>query len=67
MRDVNFVTTLSTRAQGNKELISDRICWHLSAIGVINFEGCNVEQIYQHVLSKAFMNVNSSMVVNYGP
>lgn len=66
VRDVNFVTTLSTRHQ-SKELVSERVCWHLGAIGVINFEGCHVEQIYHFILAKAFMNVNSNVVLTQAP
>ena len=61
VRDINFVVTVSSRQQ-NKELICERFGWHLSVVGVINLEGCHIEQIYRLVLGKRFMSINRSAI-----
>ena len=66
MRDVNFCVTISTRQQ-NKELVSERIGWHLGAIGVLSPDGSNVEQIYQYILGKAFINSNNHAILYQAP
>ena len=66
VKDVNFVASMSTRQQG-KEIVDERLGWHFAAIGVQNFDGCHIEQIYKFILSKAFVHSNSSSVQSSAP
>lgn len=57
---------MSTRL-GTKELISERLGWHFGAIGVVNFEGCQTEQIYKFILGKAFIHASSKAIQHVAP
>lgn len=61
VREINVCATISTRQQ-NKEIINERLGWHFGAIGVINFEGCNLEQIYKYILTKQFINTSTATI-----
>ena len=45
IRDISFCATLTLR-QGEKQALDERFLWHWAGIGVLNFEGCHMEQIF---------------------
>ena len=59
VQKVCFAATVSARHQFNnvgRGIIDERFTWHCAGIGMTNFEGCHIEQIYKVVLNKIFAN-----------
>ena len=66
VRDVNYVASISTRHPG-KESIPERLGWHFAAVGYLNSDGCHIELIYKHILSKTFVHCNSTSIQSAAP
>ena len=66
VKEINFVASISTRKTA-QEQIDERLSWHFSAIGVLRFEGCHLEQIYRFILGKAFIHTSTKSVQDASP
>ena len=70
VKQICFASTVSARHQFNnvgRGIVDERLTWHWAGIGMTNFEGCHIEQIYQVVLNKIFANCTNKQVTQHAP